>query len=238
MWIARRFCNKNLITNSTRLMSQLIPDDSLGNIHRKRESTNLFDPDLLFEDTLITNEGLLDAKDIFREFSCEEKLDDEGAQDLLKYNPKVDQEFFRKFLQPRNMTLEEKHYTHVGDNEVVDEDQASFFRFPRTEPYRRITAGQLYKVPNDSYKQQNVERSKSFVNELFPPYNLKDEALINIAEELKNPEANREEIIEKIKEILPKINHNLMADFVLFLTFDAKIDDVMVWKVIENCIIG
>ena len=29
-----------------------------------------------------------------------------------------------------------------------------------------------------------------------------------------------------------------MADFVLFLTFDAKIDDVMVWKVIENCIIG
>ena len=218
-------------------MSQKVLDPQEVALHKKRESTNLFDPDLIFEDSLITSEGVLEVKNLFSEYSSKELLDDAGADELLKYNPHIDQEFRRKYFKNRNESLEDLHYPHIGDNNVLSEEFANAYRFPRTEPYRRIPAGHLYKVPNGEFKRNMIERSKSFVKELFPPYNLKDEALIKIQEQLKDKNANREEIIEYITDIIPRINHNLMADFVLFLTFDAKIDDPLVWRAIENGIL-
>ena len=167
-------------------MSQITPNLSNVELHKKRESGSLFDPDLVFEDSIISHEGIINPQDLFKEFSAEEKLDDEKAQELLQYSPHLDQEFKRKYMMERNPNPDEKYYTHIGDDQVVDEDFANFYRFPRTERYKRIPAGDLYRVPNDSFKTQMIERSKSFVKELFPPYNLKDGELMKIQEQLKD----------------------------------------------------
>lgn len=238
MFLFRRSLTKNSFKSSFRFFSQLVPDQGMGELHRKRESTNILDPDLIFDDTFVTNEGLLDVKPLFQEYSADQKLDSKSFERLANYNQEVIQEFERKYLQNRNIQPEDLHYTHVADNQVANEDQAPFFRFPRTEPYRRTPAGELYRVPSDSYKQINAERSKSFASELFPPYNLKEETLLQIQDQLKDPEADRDQIIHTLREIIPKLNYNLIPDLALFLAFDAQISDPQVWRLISESVVG
>lgn len=159
------------------------------------------------------------------------------ANGLTLFNPFIQQEIRRKYMEPKNLSLEEKHYTHIGDNESNDDDIAIYFRFPRDKPFRNFSPGEVFKVPNDEYKKTSILRANSHVKELFPPYNLRDQNLIQYAEALENPENDRNKIIEELREIAPRINSNLMADFCLYLALYMKVDDPELWKIIEKSIL-
>jgi hypothetical protein len=215
-------------------MSQIATSDDQYALHRKRESAALFNQDLILEDALITEDGVIENP--FEHLKAEFGMKTEDYEKLVATNHKLQQEFDRKFLKPRNVSLEEKHYRFVGDNNVKDEEFANLFRFPRTEPFKRITGGELYRVPKDKVHDELVERSKAYLSELFKPYDLREENLIKIAERLRDENSDKEELINELIKIIPKLNYNLVANLAMHLAFDAKINDHTLWKTIQECV--
>lgn len=132
--------------------------------------------------------------------------------------------------------MRRNNYTFKSDNTVRYEEDANIFRFPRTEPFKRIVAGDLYRVPKDETSKEHVKRLKSYVSELFPPFDIKDGNLKNIFEELKNPESDREQVILELREAIPKINYDQMANLCLYLAFEEELNDHACWKLIEQCV--
>lgn len=126
-------------------MSQSSVDQNMVALHKKRESSSLVDYELYFEDTLITQHGLNDARSLFSEYSAENPLDDEGAEQLAKVNFPLQQEFARKYLLPRNIRNYEKNHQQIDEYNAKFEIDSAMFQIPRTEPFKRISAGELYR---------------------------------------------------------------------------------------------
>lgn len=126
-------------------MSQSSADQNLIALHKKRESAALIDYDLYFEDTLITQHGLADAKSLFSEYSSENPLDNEGAEQLTNIHVPLQQEFARKYLLPRNIRNYEKNHQQIDEYNAKYEIDSAMFQLPRTEPFKRISAGELYR---------------------------------------------------------------------------------------------
>lgn len=86
------------------------------------------------------------------------------------------------------------------------------FRFPRTEEYKRISAGELYRVSHDEVQEELMTRSKSFVKDLFKPFELRDENIIKAIQKLDDKTANRDDAIKELRELIPKINFDLLPN--------------------------
>jgi hypothetical protein len=108
--------------------------------------------------------------------------------------------------------LRRNNYEFNSDNTVLDEEDANVFRFPRTEPFKRIEAGDLYRVPKDKISEEHIKRIKSYVSEIFPPFDIKDGNLKKIFEDFKNPDLNREEVIMELRKAIPKFNYDQIAN--------------------------
>jgi hypothetical protein len=126
-------------------MSQSGPDESMIALHKKRESASIINPDLYFEDTLITQHGLTDAKSLFNEFSSQQHLNNEGAEELTKLHVPLQQEFARKYLLPRNARSYEVNHQQKDEYGARDQIDSAMFQIPTNEPYKRISAGELYR---------------------------------------------------------------------------------------------
>lgn len=97
-----------------------------------------------------------------------------------------------------------------------------------------INISNFNRVPDGKFKQEMIIRGKPEVSELYPPFTLKDEALVKIAQRFTDPNNDEKELKEHLLQTIPKINYNLIAEFCLHLAFDAKYYEPMIWKTIEK----
>jgi hypothetical protein len=92
MWIAKHFKRHQRLGYAFRGLSQSASASNIVELHKKRESLSMFDEDMIKEDLVLHYNALTD----------------EIGQNLINYSPKITQEYERKYLRPRNVTLEEK----------------------------------------------------------------------------------------------------------------------------------
>ena len=127
MWLSKKFISKQIYTLPHRCLSQITMSPESINLHKKRESTALFDPEMIPDDAIQGYTGFIDNP--YAAFSSETKIDNKAVDEMIETNYSFKQEFSRKLLHPRNQTLEEKNYPHVGDNEIESEKFAELFRY-------------------------------------------------------------------------------------------------------------
>ena len=219
MWIAKKFAKPSSFSRSARAFCQVT--DSQMELHRKRESIEPINEDLLKDDLVLHGN----------------EMSTEIAYSLIDTNPSIQQMMERKYLKPRNLSFEEQNYKFYGDNNVVEEEFSDIFKFPRTSPYRRIEAGELYKVPKDKVSDEHIRRDKAFVSELFPPFDIKDSNLRVIAEQLKDETISQNEVLFKLKKLIPKLLHTQMVTLTQHLAFEAKVNDHATWKLIQEAVL-
>ena len=83
---------------------------------------------------------------------------------------------------------------------------------------------------------EHILRSKSFLKDLFKPFELRDENLINVIKKLDDKTGERQEIIKELKALIPRINFDLLPNLWLHLSIVSKERDVVLWKTIEKAV--
>jgi hypothetical protein len=132
-------------------------------------------------------------------------------------------------------------FTRYAD-EVDDPAVRHLYQFPKGKPYRFINAAELYKIQKPKEHWDNVKRSKSYLaDKFFAPFDLKEGNLRELFYEQKETYLNADKDQEKFNEwrqrlleVIPKLNHDVLVQLSLHLAYDAKINDKEVWKAIEN----
>ena len=82
-----------------------------------------------------------------------------------------------------------------------------------------------------------MTRSKSFVKDLFKPFELRDENIIKVIQKLDDKTANRDEAIKELRELIPKINFDLLPNLWMHLAVVSNERDVLTWKAIEAAVL-
>ena len=126
MWLSKRLIGKQMLSLPSRFFNQIAMTPESINLHKKRESTAIFDPDMIPDDAILTQSGAI--QNPYLPFSWLTKVDSKTVDEMIETNYRYQQEFKRKYAEPRNLTFEEKHYRNIGDNEVADEKFAEIFR--------------------------------------------------------------------------------------------------------------
>lgn len=131
--------------------------------------------------------------------------------------------------------LERRHYIYFNDNAAVSAHATSVYKHPRDKAYQQWSASELYRIPKDDFQENVIQKSKSFLGELHKPYDIKDQRVKDICEKLVSIDEDIAlDALESLKEYIPKVDHNQLPEILLFLAFEAKCKDYMLWKVIEE----
>lgn len=109
----------------------------------------------------------------------------------------------------------------------------NFYRFPRTEEYKRVSAGELFAVAHDEVQEQTITRSKSYLSDLLKPFELRDENIIKVIQKLDDKTSNRDEVLKELRELIPKLNFDLLPNLSMHLAVISKERDMLTWKAIE-----
>ena len=206
---------KSLTPFSLRMMCSKTSTD-LAEMHKKFEVLTESAEDYLKSDPVLTDDMIIDNP-----FEILEKMDTYNFDDF---------EDMIEMDQRHKVELEVRNYPYHTDQSGITEHTRNIFQHPRAHPYRQVEAPQMLKLPKDEFQDNLIQRGKSFVGELLKPYDLRDEELIKITDRLKDKNEDKIQAIEDLKEIIPKLNHNLFPELLLFLAFDAKITDFTLWK--------
>ena len=87
-----------------------------------------------------------------------------------------------------------------------------------------------------------MRRSKSFIaDKFFGPFDLKESNLRELFaiydSNLKNVDQTAPEYEEwrsKLLEVIPRLNHDVLIDFALYLSYEAKLNDRFIWQALED----
>ena len=152
-------------------------------------------------------------------------------------------------VEPPLPTKDSIAYTRYGDQKIdrdgVDMDTKYLFEFPRGKPYSIINSGELFRVQKTADHFDQLRRSKSFIADTyFGPFSVKESNLRSLFIEQKavwenewNQAKPTEAYLawkEQLLEAIPRLNHNVLVEFALYLTFEAKFNDIKVWRAVEE----
>ena len=158
---------------------------------------------------------------------------------------------FEHLINPPSPTKESIAYTRYADHfPERDEDARSrkekfLFEFPRGQPYKIINAGELFRVEKTKEHLENLRRQKPLIAaKYFGPFDLKESNLISLLIEQRQvwegeweKEVKSEKYLEwrqHLLEAIPQLNHDVLINFALYLAFEAKLNDIKVWRAIEE----
>ena len=124
-------------------------------------------------------------------------------------------------------------------------DTKYLFEFPRGKPYSIINSGELFRVQKTADHFDQLRRSKSFIADTyFGPFSVKESNLRSLFIDQKavwenewNQTQPTEAYLawkEQLLEAIPRLNHNVLVEFALYLTFEAKFNDIKVWRAVEE----
>lgn len=88
----------------------------------------------------------------------------------------------------------------------------------------------------DNHKEE-LRRSKSFIaDKFYGPFDLKESNLRHLFYEQKHLYENAEETSpqytewrSKLLEVVPKLNHDILIDLALYLSYEAQLNDRFIW---------
>jgi len=89
-----------------------------------------------------------------------------------------------------------------------------------------------------------MRRSKSFIaDKYFPPFALKEGNLKELLAQREAFEAPADSQVylqwqSKLLEIIPRLNHDITVELALNLAYDAKVNDKVIWRAIEDASIA
>lgn len=89
-----------------------------------------------------------------------------------------------------------------------------------------------------------MRRSKSFIaDKYFPPFALKEGNLKGLLAQREAFEAPADSQVymqwqSKLLEIIPRLNHDITVELALNLAYDAKVNDKVIWRAIEDASIA
>jgi hypothetical protein len=141
------------------------PFSTLAKAHQKVHSGSLLEPKLFENDFLVSNDTQLEfVRHPFYDLARAEKMEPHKAHELLdEISLKMSYlEGFHSVTQPPQPTPESLAFTRYADN--LSEDRSKHvFQIPKGEPFRRISAAELFRVQKTQNHWDTVKRSKSFL---------------------------------------------------------------------------
>ena len=99
-----------------------------------------------------------------------------------------------------------------GSDVNYDPENSMRFQFPKhdAEKFKRHMGGDVFRVPQNDDHQEQVKRSKSFLPEVFAPFDLRDMNLIQVCQKLKaSKEDFTDELIKELLDLYPKLNYDI-----------------------------
>jgi len=102
------------------------------------------------------------------------------------------------------------------------------------EPLKRIDPSkELFRVQKTSDHWAQVSRSKLFLSEdFFPPRTIPLET--NLKDIFANAEQTEEELSEKLIEVIPNLNHDMLIELSLYLALERGFNSKELWKTLEH----
>lgn len=218
----------------------------LLNLHKKQHMGKVMDPRFYENDFMAgKTEELEFIRHPFYDLAKQETLNQESATNLIdEVTMKINHiEGFEIFLETPIPTKENVAYTRYSDRpDERDPKARELFEFPRGKPYQIINNAELFRVQKWSVGEDRwtaIRRSKAFLADKFiPPFNLKED---NLRQIFADKEAYSQEGTEafnswkeKLLEAIPRVNHDILVELALSLSYEAKVNDKQIWRAIED----
>jgi hypothetical protein len=132
-------------------------------------------------------------------------------------------------LRSPTPTKENVAFTRYGDR-AMDPKFSHIFQPPRGEQIQRVDPAELLRVPKTDDHWATVRRSKAYLSELLPPFDIPS----GMVEEFSAESID----CERLCEVIPRLNHGQVVELALYLAFEAKLNDKAVWRALEQAAEG
>ena len=216
-------------------------------MHKKNHMGKVMDP-RFYEDEFMAGKSneLEFVRHPFYDLARLETLNKEAAETLVDdITMKLSHvEGMEIFLETPVPTKENVAYKRYSDKpEASDPATRELLEFPKGKPYSIVNNGELFRVQRWSIGEDRwsaIRRSKAFLaGKFIPPFTMKEQNLKALVE--KRPTEESAEFAswkEEVLGVIPRLNHDVLIELALHLSYEAQCNDKQIWLAIEDAAVS
>jgi len=200
---------------------------SLAQAHKKQEMTDFMTRDLTHELQLSLSEVV---ERPFEHLYAEATMGSLDVNDML--NEKIGDYWWSTDKEFTNKDDDKPHYDRPLDFSCREKSQKHIFEFPRRNKFKRVPAGELFRVQRDAEYKKAIARSNGHIEGIQTPVDLREENLVNLAARI-SAEPTKENL-EELNEMMSKLNYDIFPRLALYLSHEVRVTERTVWTTLEQ----